>query len=259
MIEIIRIPALQDNYIWLIYQPRTRCGVIVDPGEAKAVLNTIKPQDITLCAIFLTHHHWDHCSGVAEILEHFDIPVYGPKKENLPLCSHQVEEGDIITIESVGTAFQVLEVPGHTLGHIAYFDGLHLFCGDTLFTGGCGRLFEGSAEQMLGSLKKLKNLPLQTLIYCGHEYTLANLEFAITIEPQNRLLAKRLADTKKKYLHKEATVPSTLRLELKTNPFLRTDISSVIEAVNHISAQKFTKEAEIFLWIRERKNQFRLS
>ena len=257
MVEIIRISALKDNYIWLIYQPRSRCGVIVDPGEAKPVLHILKTQAIELCAIFLTHHHWDHCNGVAEILEHSNVPVYGPKKENIPVCSHLIEENDLIAIEKLETVFRVLEVPGHTLGHVAYFDGYNLFCGDTLFTGGCGRLFEGMTEQMLTSLKKLKNLPSQTLIYCGHEYTLANLEFAITLEAQNSTLVERLALTKRKRAEDEATVPSTIALELETNPFLRTDVPVVIEAVNRISTQKLTKEAEIFLWIRERKNQFK--
>lgn len=257
MIEIIRIPALKDNYIWLIYQPKTCSAVIVDPGEALPVLQILNARSIQLCAIFLTHHHGDHCNGVTEILKHFNVPVYGSKKENIPLCSHLIEENHIIPIEKLGISFQVLEVPGHTLGHIAYFDGKHLFCGDTLFTGGCGRLFEGTAEQMLSSLIKLKSLPPETLIYCGHEYTLANLEFAITLEPNNRVLKERLALTRIKRAEQKPTVPSTIAVELETNPFLRTNVPTVIEAVNRLSGQKLTKEPEIFLWIREHKNQFK--
>ncbi len=258
MIEIIRIPALKDNYIWLIHQPKTKCGVIVDPGEAQPVFDILSHYHIQLSAIFLTHRHWDHCNGVAQLRDHFKVPVYGPKKENIPVCSKPLQENDTVFIETLEASFRILEIPGHTLGHIAYFGENKLFCGDTLFTGGCGRLFEGTAEQMLSSLKKLKNLPPQTLIYCGHEYTLANLEFAKTLEPQNQALIERLESTRKKRARNEATVPSTLALELETNPFLRTNVSSIIKATKHFSKQKPSKESEIFLLIRERKDHFKL-
>lgn len=258
MIEIIRIPAFKDNYIWLLVNRNTQCAAVVDPGEAGSVLHYLREQSLKLSAILITHHHRDHCGGVSELLEHFPTPVYGPKREVIPNCSVPLQEGDTIDLHTVGISFRILDIPGHTLGHIAYVGDGQLFCGDTLFTGGCGRLFEGTPEQMLNSLNKLKKLPPDTKVYCGHEYTLANLQFAINVEPDNLDLTQRLQNVAEHRKRLEATVPSTIEVELKTNPFLRTQIPPIIKAAEGFAKQKLLKESDIFLAIRTLKDNFTL-
>lgn len=264
MLEIIRIPAFTDNYIWLLVNRQTLQGAVVDPGDATPVIELLKAQSIQLTDILITHHHQDHCGGVADLLSFCSktIPVYGPKHERNPIphCSHPVEENDVISL-SIGVEFKVLDIPGHTLGHIAYVGDRLLFCGDTLFTGGCGRLFEGTAEQMFHSLQKLKALPQESLVYCGHEYTLNNLRFAQTIEPQNSDLQHRLQKVKKEREINHATVPSQLQEELNTNPFLRTHVPAVTHAVQNLykdplPALNLDNEINIFLAIRRLKDIF---
>jgi len=259
MIEIIGIPALKDNYIWMLYDPKTEKAIVVDPGEADPVLKVLSDKNLALTTILLTHHHSDHCGGVPRLLEHFKVPVYGSKREDTPYCTHPVEEGDIIDLRTAGLggSSKVLDIPGHTLGHIAYVTEKMLFCGDTLFTAGCGRLFEGTAEMMYHSLSKLKSLPVDTKIYCGHEYTLANLRFALSLEPNNEDIVKRFSKSTHQREKGESTVPSTLDLELKTNPFLRTHVSEVIFEAERISGQKLLKNIDIFRIIRKMKDEFR--
>lgn len=257
MLRIIRISAFKDNYIWLLVNTKTNCGAVVDPGDAKPVLEILKTSNIQLTAILITHHHSDHCGGIQELLEYIAVPVYGSKHETIPNRSHSLGEGDKITLEALELQLSVLDIPGHTLGHIAYVGNNMLFCGDTLFTGGCGRLFEGTALQMLNSLNKLKRLPKETLVYCGHEYTLANLEFAITIEPENKILNQRFNQVKAQRKNQEATVPSLLGLELETNPFLRTHIPAVVAAVKKFATHKIEDESDILLNIRAKKDIFK--
>ena len=218
------IPAFQDNYLWLFFRPEDRKGWVVDPGDATPVLNRLRELDCDLVGILVTHQHPDHIGGIPQLLEHYpDIPVVGPA--DIPLVSQPVKEGDCVT--AAGTEFEVLAVPGHTLNHLAFYakagsDTPLLFCGDTLFAGGCGRLFEGTPEQMYSSLNKLAALPDNTQVYCAHEYTLANLAFAQAVEPENPALKTRVEQANALRNQQIPTVPSTIGLEKQTNPFLRT-------------------------------------
>jgi hydroxyacylglutathione hydrolase len=261
MLEIIRIPAFKDNYIWLLVNRKTNMAAVVDPGDANPVLEVLQNQQIKLAAILITHHHRDHSGGIAGLLEKFPVNVFGPALEVIPHCSHPLQEGDVFSLESLEAQFSVLDIPGHTKGHIAYVGNnpCHsVFCGDTLFTGGCGRLFEGTAEQMLNSLNKLKRLPKDTLVYCGHEYTLTNLKFAQTLEPENPDIQHRLQKVSELRADHQATVPSLLEIELKTNPFLRTQFPAIIRAANQFSGRSLSKESEIFMAIRTLKDNFTL-
>lgn len=257
MIEILPIPALRDNYIWLMKDTDNRGAVIVDPGEAEPVIGYLKEHGLPLVAIFITHHHWDHTGGVEEILQHWQVPVYGPSQEAQNCVTLPQSEGDECLIDELGISFSVLDIPGHTLGHIAYYSSGILFSGDTLFTAGCGRLFEGSAEQMLSSLKKLAALPPETNIYCGHEYTLSNLIFAQAVEPDNQQIATRIAEVKALRSDEQITVPATLAVELQTNPFLRVSEPSVKKAAEIHAEKNLGDEVEIFATLRHWKDQFR--
>lgn len=215
------IPAFNDNYIWALHDT-THC-VVVDPGDAAPVEAFLQEQGLMLSAILITHHHPDHVGGISALLKNRDIPVYGPAAETIPGRTQALEQGDSITLDVFDLTLNVLAVPGHTLGHIV-FHATHkewLFCGDTLFAGGCGRLFEGSPEQMHHSLQKLAALPPQTQIFCAHEYTQANLTFAAAVTPDDSAVAERLSQVKAQRLRGEITLPSRLSLELQTNPFLR--------------------------------------
>lgn len=222
MLHVMPIPAFEDNYIWLIQNSLHRQAAVVDPGDATPVLHYCQQHDITLCAILITHHHGDHTGGIANLVKHYNTPVYGPAHENIPHCNHKVNPGDQIVIDALGQlTFKVLGIPGHTSGHIAYYGNHWLFCGDTLFAGGCGRLFEGTAKQMYQSLNKLKALPPATQVFCAHEYTQANLAFALTVEKDNLELQQRIEKIAKLRQQQQPTLPSTIDIELKTNPFLR--------------------------------------
>lgn len=251
------VPAFSDNYVWLITDPPAPAAVVVDPGEASTVLQVLRKRKLELAAVLLTHHHGDHVGGVDEILRAHQVPVFGPAHENIATVDHPVEGGDLVPLPDLGLDLEVLDVPGHTAGHVAYRGPDFVLAGDTLFAGGCGRVFEGTPEQMHASLKSLANLPAETLIYCAHEYTIANLEFAREVEPYNEALAHRLEAAKTARAEGRPTVPSTVAEELETNPFLRCDQSAVIAAAENWSGLDVPTEVDVFTIIRSWKDGWR--
>lgn len=229
--------AFRDNYIWVIHAPADRSQVIaVDPGDAKPLRAMLARDSLRLAGIFATHHHHDHVGGIAELCAGRDLPVFGPRAEKVPHCTHAVGQGDQIALGLLGPAFdglvfEALDIPGHTAGHIAFAGDGVLFCGDTLFSAGCGRLFEGTPAQMVDSLARLTALPDETLIYCGHEYTLDNLRFALTVEPDNADAIAHRDNCQRRIAAGEPSLPSSIGLERRINPFLRCDIPGVQAAL----------------------------
>ena len=251
---IVPVAAFKDNYVWTLRNARH--AAVVDPGEAKPVLDYLARENLALAAILATHHHPDHVGGIAELRSRFDAPVYGPKHEPIATLTRPVAEGDRVEVPELGVTFSVLDIPGHTRAHIAYYGAGALFCGDTLFACGCGRVFEGTAEQMLASLDKLAALPDDTKVYCGHEYTLANIGFARAVEPGNEALAKREARDRELRTQGKPTLPSRLGDEKKTNPFLRCREPAVIESANKYLGARVSDPVRVFAAIREWKNTF---
>jgi len=257
--DVFAIPALATNYIWVIQHPETSEIAIVDPGEAHPVLKFLKSHQRSLAYILITHHHYDHTNGIDELKSHFpQAIVYAPARENIPQTDHPLQQDDIIELPRLHRKYQILDIPGHTKGHIAFYEpNKHeLFCGDTLFSGGCGRLFEGTATQLHHSLGKLAALPQQTKVFCGHEYSLQNLRFALTIEPDNTDLHKRMQKIQKMHDHHQITLPSLLEEELKTNPFLRTDKTEVQNTVSNSLSIKNQTNVDVFARLRALKDNF---
>lgn len=246
MIELTPISALKDNYIWLLEKPASRHVAIVDPGDAQPVLDIIERRNLIPIALLITHRHWDHVSGIPAFLQRYPVPVYGPAGEMVPALSHALREDDRVVLPELDAQLKVVDVPGHTRGGIAYYGHGALLCGDTLFTAGCGRMNEGTAQQMHASLSKLAALPPETQVYCGHEYTLANLKFAAVVEPDNiEIETRRLAATQTRQRNLP-TVPALLFLEKLTNPFLRCHIPAVITAAERFTGQHLADAAEVF-------------
>ncbi|MFM7658202.1 MAG: hydroxyacylglutathione hydrolase [Burkholderiaceae bacterium] len=256
-LQVTAIPAFADNYLWLIHDQQH--AAVVDPGDAAPIETALRSLGLKLNAILLTHHHADHAGGVEELLAQWSVPVYGPAGENIQGVSRPLHEGDRVDLTALGLQLSVLDVPGHTAGHIAYVAAEQhwLFCGDTLFAGGCGRLFEGTPAQMTHSLAKLAALPDDTLVYCAHEYTLSNLRFAVAAEPDNADLASRLAQAQQMRSRGESTVPSTLGLEKRTNPFLRYREPSVLQTMRANGRLNSDDPVAAFAALREWKNSFR--
>lgn len=259
MDNVLHVPAFQDNYIWLI---QTGAKVaIVDPGDAQPVIATLERDGLRPVAILCTHHHHDHVGGAQELSQRYGVPVYGPAQESIPSVQRRLDDGDHFEIPELGIGFDVLAIPGHTLGHIAFYSdaGGHglLFCGDTLFSAGCGRLFEGTAEQMHTSLTRLAALPQDTQVFCGHEYTAANLRFALTVEPDNQDARELTARVRDQTARGQPSLPSSIGLERRINPFLRTAVPSVRQAVAAHEGGALTTEVEIFAALRRWKDGFR--
>ncbi|TKI03307.1 hydroxyacylglutathione hydrolase [Martelella alba] len=249
--NLISIPALADNYIWLLRNDRQEC-LIVDPGQAEPVLAAIADQGLTLKGILLTHHHYDHVGGVPDVLARYDVPVYGPKETANKGATHIVVEGDNVKLLDID--FQILALPGHTLGHIGFYGAPYLFCGDTVFSAGCGRLFEGTPQQMYQSLQKVRKLPPETLVCGAHEYTLANLAFARSILPEDSLIAGYEREIKQLRAKNQASLPTTLQLEGKINLFLRCHDVDLQRKLN--PQGDLRDEWRIFALLREKKDHF---
>lgn len=262
LLHVLPVPAFNDNYLWLLHDGSH--AAVVDPGDAGPILAALRDHGLTLTAILLTHHHGDHIGGVPALLAQYDVPVFGPRSDGIAAVTQPLGEGDSITVPGIGLALAVLDVPGHTHGHIAYYgDGRGnggqrwLFCGDTLFAGGCGRLFEGTPAQMAASLDKLAALPPETQVFCAHEYTLSNLRFALAVEPENDALQARMAAETAKRERGVPTVPSMIAIERATNPFLRYREERIARrlAADGKLAEGATPLA-VFAALREYKNHF---
>lgn len=251
MFEVSFIPAFKDNYIWLLQSDRR--AFVVDPGDAAPVFARIEADGLKLEGILITHHHADHQGGVDELLRRFRVPVFAPVAESITGRSQPLYGGE--TIDVLGNPVQVMAVPGHTAGHLAYLAGDCLFCGDTLFGAGCGRLFEGTPAQMAASLAAIAALPSATQVYCAHEYTEANLRFALAVEPDNPAIHARVARVAAVRAAGQSSVPSTLAEELSTNPFLRCREPGVIAAARREGAVDGSPLA-VFAAIRAWRNRF---
>jgi hydroxyacylglutathione hydrolase len=254
MLRVEAVPAFEDNYIWLLRRDGGNAVVAVDPGDPEPVLEVLRQRRLSLAGLLITHRHSDHTGGIRELARQYGMPVYGPARENIGGLTHRVAEGDGVEFPQLQASFRVMDVPGHTLGHVAYFGHGCLFCGDTLFTGGCGRLFEGTPGQMHDSLSRIAALPEPALVYCAHEYTEANLRFAKIVEPDNPALLERIAATQQARRAGLPTVPALLSLEKQTNPFLRCAVAAVIAAAERFARRRLPSGADVFGALRHWKD-----
>ncbi|MFO7550606.1 MAG: hydroxyacylglutathione hydrolase [Haliea sp.] len=260
MLAIEAVPAFSDNYIWLLRDSGSRRCFVVDPGDAAPVLAVLARDQLELAGVLITHHHLDHVGGLPDLIAHSDPVVYGPRNPAITGITQPLQAGASVTV--LGHEFTVMAVPGHTLDHIAYYHAGSdrqpslLFCGDTLFAGGCGRIFEGTAPQMYASLAALAALPGDTRVYCAHEYTQANLRFARAAEPGNEDLIRREAEVAATRERGAPTVPSELALELATNPFLRCEEPALVAALRRQGKWQGEKPAEVFAALRSWKDEF---
>lgn len=266
---VTAIPAFSDNYIWAITSTNvTKANTspmmpvaLVDPGEAAPCIAYLEKNNLQLCTILITHHHPDHTGGVTD-LKHYckskgwPITVYAPENNTINNVDVRVKDNQTIELDELSVSFKVIDLAGHTLDHIGYYANDMVFCGDTLFSGGCGRIFEGSPQQMLTALNRLADLPERTHVYCAHEYTLANLTFALAVEPQNAELVHYYNQVVKRRAQKLSTIPTSILLEKKINPFLRCNQQEIINSAANFSTKKSANTLETFTVIRQWKNQF---
>jgi hydroxyacylglutathione hydrolase len=257
MIKIEAISILQDNYVWAVHNGHS--AILVDPGDAAPILAWLRNRDMTARAILVTHHHYDHVGGIAGLLEHAPIPVFGPTRGAAK--TQPVADGETLNFPDMGVDFKVIETPGHTLDHVCYVADtspatpLHLFCGDTLFSCGCGRLFEGSPAEMYASLTRLAQLPDNTKVCCAHEYTLANIAFALEAEPANQALLDRHVEALALRKQGAATLPVSMGQERSSNPFLRCDLPALVVAASQHVKNPLKPGAETFAAIRAWKDE----
>ncbi|MDY6812758.1 MAG: hydroxyacylglutathione hydrolase [Pseudomonadota bacterium] len=265
MLQVDAISAFKDNYIWVLHDPeQTGSAWVVDPGDWRPVEAYLDRSGKPLGGILITHHHPDHTAGLARLArERTNLPIVGPAGERIGGLTHAVQEGETVSLQALDRAapdveFDVIEVPGHTRGHIAYHapGQALLFCGDTLFSCGCGRLFEGTAAQMVDSLAKLRELPPDTAVYPAHEYTLANIVFAQTVEPENLALAQRQHEAQRQRQQGRPTLPTSIDVERATNPFLRWDEPAVTAAAEARAETALDAPAEVFAALRAWKDDF---
>jgi hydroxyacylglutathione hydrolase len=255
MVQVTPIPAFHDNYLWLLHDALGNAAV-VDPGDAQAVEQALLARQLELRAILVTHHHQDHIGGVIELTRRRTVPVFGPDDARVPARTNTVHAHDKARVETLELELEVLEVPGHTRSHIAYFGGGALFCGDTLFAMGCGRLFEGTPEQMLDSLDRIAGLPDSTQVYCTHEYTLANACFALEVEPANAALRARYAHCLALRRAGRPTLPTTIAEERATNPFLRCSEPTIRDSIERRLGHAPRSRVECFAALRAWKDHY---
>ncbi len=259
MITVTPLPAFNDNYLWLLH--RNGLAAVVDPGDGEVVLAALRERGLRLAAILVTHHHADHVGGLAALRREWEVPVYGPRAEagKIPGLTHLLDDGDRLSLPGLGLSFEVLAVPGHTLGHIAYHAAAEklLFCGDTLFVGGCGRLFEGTPQQMYASLQRLSALPGDTAVYCAHEYTLSNLDFARSAESGNSTVASEIIRVQDLRARQQPSVPSTLQREREFNPFLRCSESALAQSASAHAGKPLHDAVEVFAVLRRWKDSYK--
>jgi hydroxyacylglutathione hydrolase len=255
MVQIHPVPAFEDNYLWVIEDGRH--AAVVDPGDEAPVQAFLEARALSLSAILVTHHHGDHVGGVESLAHRWRCEVFGPAAEKIDGLTRRLSEGDAITVPGLGLGLSVLDVPGHTRGHIAYVGQDVLFCGDTLFACGCGRLFEGTPAQMLDSLSRLARLPRETRVYCAHEYTMSNIRFALAVEPGNARLFDRSERDAAARKAGRPTLPSTIGDELDTNPFLRWASPEVVASASRHAGRALATPVDVFAALREWKNDFR--
>jgi hydroxyacylglutathione hydrolase len=262
-IKVIAIKAFSDNYIWAVTNGNN--AALVDPGDADVCISFLEEKQIILNTILITHHHADHIGGIEKLVTYckkkqWPLTIYGPAHENIPKCDIKVKENDVINLLDIAINFTVLDLPGHTKGHIAFFSDSYsnplLFCGDTLFSGGCGRLFEGTAQQMLTSLNKLTKLPDDTKVFCAHEYTQANLNFALTVEPTNENLQNYSKKVKELRANNQATIPTSIGIEKQINPFLRSQEHAVQASAIAFDNSTKANSLDTFTTVRRWKDQF---
>jgi hydroxyacylglutathione hydrolase len=257
MATVLHARARRDNYIWIVRVGLGDEVIVVDPGDAEPVFEVLAHERLLPAAVLCTHHHDDHVGGAAALAQRYAIPVYGPAAETIPAVTHALREGDTVTLPGANIEFRVWDIPGHTRGHIAYIGAGMVLCGDTLFSAGCGRLFEGTPAQLHRSLARLAGLPATTEVYCGHEYTLANLRFALTVEPNNTDALSYRAEAEQRLAAGKPTLPSTIGREHRVNPFLRLQQPSVRNAIETRAGQVISDDISAFAALRRWKDDFR--